>query len=207
MVRRRGTVELLRAGPSSLPFSVSGWLERLADRLVLLYFSGTAVVGIYSVGYAIGERLLGSLVQAVLHGGLAQHPQSLARRRRGGRAEAIAEAQRMYIWITVGPVVFLIVFGRVLVRWITGPEFQQAAVVVPIIAASMWIGGYGAYINRQFESTSSSAASRASRWPGRSSTCILNIVFIPRYGMGGGGLRHADQPTFNAVVYFIVRDR
>ena len=203
----RGTVELLRAGPSSLPFSVSGWLERLADRLVLLYFSGTAIVGIYSVGYAIGERLLGSLVQAVF---MVAWPNILNHWRDAGAEgarRAIAEAQRMYIWITVGPVVFLIVYGHVLVRWITGPEFQQAAVVVPIIAASMWIGGYGAYLNRQFELNKKYGRLSGIALTGAFINVALNIVFIPRYGMAGAAFATLINQTFNAVVYYVVRDR
>ena len=190
-----------------MPFSLSGWLERLADRLVLLYFSGTAVVGIYSVGYAIGERLLGSLVESVY---MVAWPGILNGWRDAGQAgarRAIAEAQRMYIWITVGPLIFLIVFGRVLVSWLSGPDFQQAAVVVPTVAVSMWVGGYGAYIDRQFELNKQFGRLSGISMAGAGINVILNILLIPRYGMEGAAAATLINRCFNTAVYFIVRDR
>lgn len=202
-----GVLELLRAGPASMPFSLSGWLERLADRLVLLYFDGTAVVGIYSVGYAIGERLLGSLVESVY---MVAWPSILNGWRdsaREGARRAIAETQRMYIWITVGPLVFLIVFGRVLVSWLSGPDFHQAVVVVPTVAASMWVGGYGAYLNRQFELNKRYGRLSGISLAGATINVILNFVLIPRYGMEGAAAATLINRCFNTAVFFVVRDR
>jgi O-antigen/teichoic acid export membrane protein len=203
----RGTRELLRSGPTSLPFSVSGWLERLADRLVLAFYNGTAAVGIYSVGYAVGERLLGSLVQAVF---MVAWPNILNAWRDGGpeaARAAIGQAQRMYIWITVGPALFLIVYGRLLVSWIAGPDYQQAAVVVPIIAASMWIGGFGSYVNRQFELNKTFGRLSAITLVGAAINVGLNFVLIPPYGMQGAAVATLVNQSFNTAVYYVVRDR
>jgi len=204
---RAGVVELLRAGPASVPFSMAGWLERLADRLVLAFYAGPAVVGVYSVGYAVGERVVGSLVQAVF---MVAWPTILnAWRGAGARgaAPAIATAQRMYAWITVGPALFLVVFGNPLMAWFVGPGFEKAAVVVPIIAASMWVGGFGAYLNRQFELSKRYAWLSGVSLAGAAVNVGLNFLLIPRFGMGGAAVATLANQAFNVTVFLAMMDR
>ena len=202
-----GTRELLRAGPASLPFSMAGWLERLADRLVLAFYAGPAVVGVYSVGYAVGERVIGSLVQAVF---MVAWPSILNGWREAGAsgaAPAIATAQRMYAWITVGPALFLLVFGRVLMGWFVGASFEASAVVVPIIVASMWVGGFGAYLNRQFELNKRYARLSGVSMAGAAVNVGLNFLLIPSYGMAGAAAATLANQAFNAAVFLAMMDR
>lgn len=199
--------EVVRIGPASLPFTLSSWLERLADRLVLQHFLGTAVVGVYSVGYALGERLMGSLVQAVF---MMAWPNVLNAWQQGGAAaarEAIGHAQRLYSWITVGPAVFLIAYGGPLTRWVAGPEYHDAEAVVPIVAAAMWLGGFGSYLNRHLELRKQFGRLSGISLMGAALNVGLNIVLVPRYGMVGAASATLANYAFNAAVFYLTRDR
>ena len=203
----KGLKELVRSGPASIPFSMSSWLERLADRLVLAYFAGPAAVGIYSVGYTVGERLLGTLVQAVF---MVAWPNILNGWRDGGREAAraaIDTAQRIYVWITVGPALFLMTFGGVLMHWLAGESYQASAVVVPIVTAAMWVGGFGAYLNRQFELNKRYGQLSGITMVGATFNVVLNIVLIPRFGMAGAAFATLVNQSFNSAVFLVGRDR
>lgn len=202
-----GLRELLRTGPSSIPFSISAWLERLADRLVLEYFAGTAIVGIYSVGYVLGERIIASLAQAVF---MMAWPSILtawnAAGERGARA-AILDAQRLFAWITVGPTLFLVAHGATLTRWIAGDAYRDAATIVPIVVVAMWLGAFGTYINRHLELRKRFGTLSAISMGGAIVNVGLNLLLVPRYGMTGAALATLANYVFNCSVFFATRDR
>src|SRR5690606_4408600 len=97
------------------PFSVGEWIGNLSDRLVLNAFSTTAVVGIYSAGFSLGDRVVGGLVSAV---SLMAWPDILESWTKGGYERARAAVRRyfqIFLWLTTGPVVALVVFGPTVV--------------------------------------------------------------------------------------------
>jgi O-antigen/teichoic acid export membrane protein len=202
-----GTREVVRHGPASLPFSVADWIERLADRLVLESFLGTSVVGIYSVGYTIGERTLGALVKAVF---MMAWPSILAAWQEGGRdaaREAVREAQGLYAWFTTGPVVFMLVYGGDFMRWITGSEYHEAAPLVGIVSVSMWIGGSASYLNRHLELNKRFGLLSGVRMGGAVVNLALNLILVPRFGMMGAAWATLANRMLNAAVFWIIRDR
>lgn len=204
---REGVLELVRSGPASIPFSTATWLERLSDRLILAFYAGPAVVGIYTVGYTVGERLLGTLVQAVF---MVAWPNILNSWRDGGlRAAraAIAAAQQMYFWVTVGPALFLMVFGSVVMHWLAGAAFQSSAVVVPIIAAAMWVNGFGTYLNRQFELNKRYGGLSGITMIGAVLNVVLNILLIPRYGIAGAAVATLANQAVNTAIFLARMDR
>jgi O-antigen/teichoic acid export membrane protein len=203
----RGTLEVVRHGPASLPFSVADWIERLADRLVIEYFLGTAVVGVYSVGYSIGERTIGALVKAVF---MMAWPSILSAWKEGGTASAraaIREAQGLYLWFATGPVVFMIVYGAEFMRWITGSAYHEAAPLVGIVSASMWLGGFATYLNRHLELAKRFGPLSAIRMAGALVNLGLNLVLVPRFGMIGAAWATLANRLLNALVFWAIRDR
>lgn len=201
------TTELLRYGPRSLPFSVSNWFERMADRLVLDYFLGTAVVGVYSVGYALGERLIGGLIQGVF---MMAWPSILAAWNEGGvptARRALADAQQLFAWFTIGPVAFMVIYGTALTEVFTGAAYHDAAVVVPIIAISIWLGGFGSYLNRHLELQKRFGTLSTVTVIGALVNVVLNIVLVPQFGMVGAAAATLVNRALNTTVYFVLRDR
>jgi len=202
-----GTLEVLRHGPAALPFSLGNWLERLADRLVVEYYLGTAVQGIYSIGYTLGERTMGTLINAVF---MMAWPEILTAWKEGSTARAraaLSEALVLYAWFSFGPVVFLIAYGADLHRWMMGAAFHDGAPLVGIVAASMWIGGFTSYLNRHLELGKRFSTLSAITLAGATVNVALNLWLVPRYGMMGAAWATAVNRVFNAVVFFAIRDR
>lgn len=202
-----GTLEVVRHGPASLPFSVAGWIERLADRLVLEHFLGTAVVGIYSIGYTVGERTIGALVKAVF---MMAWPDILSAYQAGGTGaarSAVRRGQSLYAWFATGPVVFMIVYGADFMRWIAGEAYHDAAPLVGIVSASMWLGGYASYLNRHLELEKRFGVLSGVRMAGALANLALNVWLVPRYGMLGAAWATMANRVLNAIVFWLIRDR
>lgn len=203
---RQALGEILRTGPKSVPFSLSAWLERLADRLILQHFLGTTVVGIYSVAYTLGERILSSLVQAVF---MMAWPNILAAWTEGeapSARAAIRSAQWLYAWITVGPTVFLVAYGGALTRLLVAPEFHAAAGVVPIVAVAIWLGGLGTYLNRHFELSKRYGSLSTISLAGAGINVAVTWVLVPSYGMMGAAVGTLVNYLFNVAVFYFTRD-
>lgn len=199
--------KVLRHGPAALPFSVADWVERLADRLVIENYLGTAAVGIYSVGYSIGERTIGLIVRAVF---MMAWPGILgAWRDEGvdGAARVIRDSQRLYAWFTVGPTLFMMVYGGEFLRLLAGSDFRTAAALVPIVSLSMWIGGYSSFFNRDMELKKQFGAISTVRAIGAGFNLALNLVLVPRFGMMGAAWATFFNRVLNASIFFGLRDR
>lgn len=198
---------VLRHGPGALPFSIAEWVERLSDRLVIEAYLGTAAVGIYSIGYTLGERTIGAVMNAVF---LMAWPNILeANERHGASATklAIREAQAMYAWFTVGPTAFLVAYGAEVLRWFAGANFAESGQIVPIVAASMWVGGLTTYWNRHMEMRRNYKTLSAIRIVGAALNLALNILLVPMYGILGAAWATMVARAVNGAAFFVTRDR
>lgn len=205
-IDRSGLSETLRAGPAALPFSVAAWLDNLASRLILQGFLGTAVVGVFSVGYSIGERLVGSLTQAVF---MMAWPSVLNAWREGGGTAARAallEAQRIYAYLTIGPVMFLVVSSADVTRLLAGPEYREAAAVVPLVAAAMWFRGLSSYLNRHLELEKRFAHLSGVALGGALLNVSLSLALAPGFGMVGVATATVISNAGTCAFYFLTRD-
>jgi len=206
-IDRVGVGETLRAGPAALPFSVAAWLDNLASRLILEGFLGTAVVGVFSVGYSIGERLVGSLTQAVF---MMAWPSVLNAWREGGVAparEALRDAQRIYAFLTVGPVLFLIVSSADVTRLLAGPEYRDASSVIPLVAGAMWLRGLSSYLNRHLELEKRFARLSTVALVGAVVNVGLSLALVKDFGMLGVATATVVSNAGTCAFYFLTRDR
>lgn len=199
--------EILKTGPRSIPFSLSAWIERLADRLILQHFLGATVVGIYSIGYTLGERIIASLVQAVFMMAWPNILEAWTQAGVEGARKAIHSAQWLYAWTTVGPMLFLVAYGGELTRMVVGAEFHTAASIVPIVAIAIWLGGLGSYLNRHFELNKQYGTLSAISLLGAGVNLAATWALVPQFGMVGAALGTLLNYAFNAVVFFLTRDR
>lgn len=206
-IDRLGLTEALRAGPAALPFSVAAWLDNLASRLILQGFFGTAVVGVFSVGYSVGERLVGSLTQAVF---MMAWPSVLNAWREGGvrpARAALRDAQRIYAFLTVGPVVFLMLHSVDVMRFLAGPEYGEASSVVPLVAGAMWLRGLSSYLNRHLELRKRFGHLSAVALGGAVVNVGLSLALAPGFGMLGVATATVFSNSLTCGFYFLTRDR
>lgn len=196
----------VRLGPAALPFSVSAWGQRLLDRLVLDHYATRVAVGIYSVNYVLAERIVGGLASAVF---MMAWPDVLHAWTDAGKPaarEALSRGLRLYLWLTVGPAVFIGMFSGDLAR-LTGVAYRGGAAIMPFVALATWLSGFNVYLNRHLE-----LGLRFGALSGVSIACallnlILNLVLVPAWGIRGAALATLASSVAAGIVFWLIRDR
>lgn len=190
----------------ALPFSIGEWIGNLSDRLVLNAFSTTAVVGIYSAGFGLGDRVIGGLISAV---SLMAWPDILESWTRGGYEKARVAVKRyfqIFIWLTTGPVVALVAFGPAVVS-LLGPSYAAASEIIGFVACAAWLKGLSSGFNRHFELQKRYYALSSITLAGALANLGLNLLLIPQYAALGAAISALTARALVAMVYVFIRDK
>jgi len=190
----------------ALPFSVGEWIGNVSDRLVLNAFTSTAVVGIYSAGYSLGDRIIGGLVSAV---SLMAWPDILDSWSRGSYTAARVAVHRyfqIFLWLTTGPLTALVVFGPTVVA-LLGSSYVAAVEVVGLVAGAAWLRGLSSGFNRHFELEKRYYTLSIVTIAGALTNFALNLFLVPRYAAVGAGVSALAARALVAIVYVVIRDR
>jgi len=190
----------------AMPFSVGEWIGNLSDRLVLNAYATTAVVGIYSAGFSLGDRIIGGLVMAVF---MMAWPDILASFTDGGFSAARIAVRRyfqIYLWVTTGPLVALIIFGATVVS-LLGPAYAGALQVLGLVSVAAWLRGLSNGFNRHFELEKRFYALSIVTVCGSLVNLTLNLWLVPKYFAVGAGISALTAQALVAIVYVVIRDK
>lgn len=190
----------------AMPFSVGEWIGNLSDRLVLNAYATTAVVGIYSAGFSLGDRIIGGLVMAVF---MMAWPDILASFTDGGFGAARIAVRRyfqIYLWLTSGPLVALAIFGEAVVS-LLGPAYAGAIQVLGLVAGAAWLRGLSNGFNRHFELDKRYYVLSTITVCGSLLNLALNLWLVPKYFAVGAGISALVAQSAVAIVYIVIRDK
>lgn len=159
------------------------WLLSLSDRWLLRIFRGADDVGLYGVSYDLTSKTTMLFVTAF---GLALQPLSVAAWQSRGReaTEAfLASSTRTYVLVMLPATVGLSLLARAIISILAAPAYQPGAVVVPFVAAAMFlyglldIAGRGLTLGKRpdLEARNFLVAGAVS--------VALNVALIPRFGL------------------------
>lgn len=193
--------------PSALPYSVGQWLSRLSDRIVLSVYSSSAVVGVYAAGFALADRIIGGLVEAVF---MMAWPDVLSSWNDGGVEKARVAVRRyfqIFLWMTVGPLAALVVFGSPVVALLLDVAYRDAAQPLALIAFAAWILGVRRGLNRHFELQKRYTPLSLLTGAGALLNLSLNLLLIPKYQAVGAGLAAVLTQIVMTAIYVAIRDR
>lgn len=128
--------EYLNFGLPTIPGSISSWIVVSSDRLIIGYFLGTSWVGIYSVGYGLGN--LPSMLIGILVFVLPPTLSKLYDERKINEVRTHLSYSLKYLLLFAIPFVFGgSILSRQLLRIFSTPEISsQGYFVVPLIALS-----------------------------------------------------------------------
>lgn len=197
---------LVRYALSAMPFSVGEWLNTLADRLILDYFTARAIVGVYSAGHGIGDRIVGSLAMAVF---MMAWPDVLRSYFNGGVDHARVAVRRyisLFLWMTVGPLVALVLHAETVIQ-LLGPDYQPAVDIIPIVAMAAWVRGFGNCFNRHLELQKRFWAMSAMTLAGAGVNVTLNLILVPHFEAIGAAVATLTSQTVVMLGFFLTRDR
>jgi O-antigen/teichoic acid export membrane protein len=179
---------MLKFGIPMLPSGLSNYILRQSDRWFLQHYTTLSVVGVYSLGYKIGETINLFFVQ----------PFELVWLPLAFEMETRPDARRFYekmltyvvlvsFWMVLG----LSLFGRELLILMTSPGYYGAYTVIPWTALSYAV--YSCYFVVNIGILMKNKTSYAVWIVGASalSNIIFNLLLIPSLGSIG-----AAQATF-----------
>jgi O-antigen/teichoic acid export membrane protein/protein-tyrosine-phosphatase len=126
----------LKFGLPNIPVHVGTWAVKAGDRLILQHFTSLAVVGIYSVGCAVG-KIAFDLVGNAIHWAIVPFFYATVKREPEHRAKVILARMATY------NVAVLAVLGMLTVLWaqeliavLASSRYMDAVTIVPVIAAA-----------------------------------------------------------------------
>jgi len=198
---------VLGRAPGALPFSLGQWFSRQADRLVLNANASTAVVGTYAAGFGLSDRVVNGLGDAAF---LMAWPDVLQSWNDGGYQKARIAVRRyfqIYLWLTVGPVAALVVFGDAVVGLLLGPGYADSARVVGLIACAAWLSGIIGGLNRHFELQKRYGALSSMILGSAAFHLLLNLVLVPRFMAVGAGIAYLTAQSTLTIVAIMIRDK
>lgn len=173
------------------PLVVSQLLTQVllfADRYILEVVRNPREVGLYSLGFTIGQLPLNMLFTIEM---AAVYPLVMRSWEQGSREETahnIGVGMRYFILIVFPSLVGLSLLGRSIVAVSSSKDYASAAFVVPWVAASFFLSGLS-----QFPLMHTHLKKRPSMqtWVmafAAVENVVLNLLFIPRYGYYGAAV-------------------
>jgi len=174
--------EMLEFGVPLVPGGLAMWVLNSSDRYFLNAFSGTADVGIYNVGYKVGN-----LVTLAVGALQLAYPRFLwaIYNEKPNPKEYFRKINTYFYLITFTLALGVSIFAKEAIQVLTGSAFHSAYLVVPLIAFSYV--AYGLYLNFStgvsvMKKTYLSAIAVIISGV---LNLVLNYVLISRFGMMG----------------------
>ena len=175
----------LRFGLPDIAMHLGGWALNASSRLILQHFTSLAVVGIYSVGYAVSKMPF-DLVGNAIHWAIVPFFYATAKHEPEARSKAALSQVATYnVTILAGLGLVTVMFGRELIEIFASARYGEAASVVPLIVsgaflqASSYIPSKGIYLREK------TAYLPLIVIAGGGVNVLLNFALIPPLGMLG----------------------
>lgn len=183
-----GMRQYLSFGVPTVPANISSWVISSSDRYVIGYFLGATMVGIYSAGYVLGNLLF--MFAGVLGFVL---PPVLSKFYDEGRLDKVKTILRYslrYFLALAIPFVFgaILLSKQVLVLFSTPAIALQGYIIVPIVALSTLVFGFGGVISHILILVKQTKIIGAAWLLAALVNLSLNILIIPYIGILGAAI-------------------
>lgn len=132
--------QLLRYGVPATVSTLGTWALAFADRFVLVGLRGASEVGIYSIGYNLGERSVRMLIDAFLMAGSPVLMLSMTHGRNAVQLQ-LARITRFYLLLTLPAVGGIIALARPIFAVLVHSNFAPGVDVIPYVASGLFLYG------------------------------------------------------------------
>jgi O-antigen/teichoic acid export membrane protein len=174
--------ELLQYGLPLIPTGISSWALVLADRYVIGFFRGASEVGLYSVAYGLGDKLM-ALVTMPLIATMAPVLVETFEKQGQHLAQRTQSEFTRYLAMACAPLLAgLAVAGQDFMTVFTGPAYRSAFPILAIVASGSvcaslaQLAGTGLGLHRRSTIIMTNALIAATF------NVVANIVLVPRFG-------------------------
>lgn len=180
------TIDVIRYTAPWIPLIGSLWLLSLSDRYIVNHYLGHVATGTYIAAYQVGSaifQLLGSFFSLMIQPILLEH----SSKNKSNISMMITNSFRAFAWLSI-PVLFaFILMHKWLMMLLVDKQYWDGA------AASLWVGlgvymySFGLIAMQVFMITKNTSGMVSIHAISALSNIILNVIFVPRFGIVGAG--------------------
>jgi O-antigen/teichoic acid export membrane protein len=180
--------EFLSYGVPLIPVGVSSWVLVLADRYMIQFFRDATEVGLYSVAYGLGEKLM-QLVTLPLIMTMTPVLMETYEKRTQEMAEKVQSQFTRYAAVVTFPLLAgMAATSGLFMRAFTGSEFWEAYIVLPFVAAAAMFSGFAQLAGTGLGLHKKSQIIMQNTLVAAAFNIIANAVLIPEYGYAAAGV-------------------
>ena len=192
-------IKSLKFGLPFLPAAIFYMIMEMSDRYFLIIFSNINEVGLYGIGYKIGS--IGMLIITAFNLGWQPFYNKVGKQKDANNIFGQIGSYFMFFIIGISTLIALwspiIMKIKIKNASIIGPEFWSAYDIVPVILFSYVFYAFYIISMPSMYIHEKQKWSPIFRFSGAISNIIMNILFIPQYGMMGAAIA-------TALSYFIM---
>jgi O-antigen/teichoic acid export membrane protein len=174
--------ELLRYGLPLVPVGVSSWVLILLDRFVIGWARGAAEVGVYSVAYGLGQRLMELVTLPLL---LTMAPMVVQAFEQNGQdlAERMqTQFTRYFAMVTLPLLAGLASASQPFMAVFTGPAYREAYGVLPVVAAGVMLAALAQIASQGLSLHKKTTVILANTLTAAVFNVVANVALVPVYG-------------------------
>lgn len=169
-------------GLPMIPVGVSSWALILIDRFVIQSFNGSAEVGLYSVAYSLGEKLVQLVTVPLL---LTMTPSLVEVYESQGQrlAEKVQTQFVRYFALVTAPILFgLAASAGTIMHVFTGSDYWSAAPVLPIVAAGAAFSSFSQIATAGLALHKRTNLIMANALTAAAFNLVANVALVPVFG-------------------------
>lgn len=174
--------EFLTYGMPLVPAAVSSWLLVLADRYVIGFVRSSAEVGLYSVAYGLGDKIMALFTLPLL---TTMGPVMIQTFEQQGKvlAQQVQTQFTRYFSMATLPLLFgMAAVARHFMTVFTGPQYRVAYPVLPIVAAGSLAYGLVQIAGNGVALYKKSTILMTNTLIAAAFNVATNLMFVPRFG-------------------------
>ena len=169
-------------GMPLIPVGISVWALALIDRWVIQVFEGTAAVGLYSVAYSLGDKIMQIAIAPILLTMLPSLMEAYENRGQHIAEKVQTQFMRYFALVTVPLLAGLAAASQPIMHVFTAPEYWVAWRVLPIVAASTVFGAFSQVATSGLAIHKKTHLIMVNTFIAAAFNLVANVVLVPRYG-------------------------
>ena len=179
--------------------AVFWWVMTLSDRLLLGYFQGSSLVGIYSVANKFPSILL--FVNSIFY--LAWQEHAILQENSAERMKRYAEVFRVFSGLQVGAFILLLPVSKILIQQTIAPGFDSAQHYLPFLFAGAMFSAFSAFFGLKYQLKKETMGALYTSMTGAGVNLLFNIILIPLWGAWAA----AASTTLSFFIMWVLRIR
>lgn len=176
---------------------VINWILATSDQLIIRYYWGDEIVGLYSMGYRISSSLFSLTTSFII---FAMYPFIVQIYNRFGAKETenvIRKISNIYFLVALPLMIVVLFYPNIIIQLLSSNEYIGSSIVLQISSVGFVLLGFISYTNKPLELTSNTRYIFIFSLIGAILNIVLNLIFIPNFGI-------IAASSTTVISYFII---